>query len=165
MASSSASIWPARTRSRVRITSPALRANALPTRPISARYGATSHHQVGMATSGSLGDVQREITHALDVACGVQSGHHDAQVGGHGRLLYEQGERLLFGGGAEVVNAGVVGDDLLGQPQVCTKQRTRGVVKGFGHQDAHVGETVAESVELLLVGAAHGERVAAFDCR
>ena len=118
-----------------------------------------------MATSGSLGDVQREITHALDVACGVQSGHHDAQVGGHGCLLYEQGERLLFGGGAEVIDAGVVGDDLLGQPQVCTEQRTSGVVKGFGHQVAHVGETVGESVELLLVGVAHGERVAAFDCR
>ena len=118
-----------------------------------------------MATSGSLGDVQREITHALDVACGVQSGHHDAQVGGHGCLLYEQGERLLFAAAAEVIDAGVVGDDLLGQPQVCAEQRTSGVVKGFGYQVAHVGETVGESVELLLVGVAHGERVAAFDCR
>ena len=54
-----------------------------------------------MATSGGLGDVQREITHALDVACGVQSGHHDAQVGGYRCLQYEQGEGLLFGGAAE----------------------------------------------------------------
>jgi uncharacterized membrane protein YccF (DUF307 family) len=30
-------------------------------------------------------------------------------------------------------------------------------VKGFGHQVAHVGETVGESVELVLVGVAHGE--------
>jgi len=80
-------------------------------------------------------------------------------------LPYEQGERLLFGGGAEVVDAGVVGDDLFGQLQVCPEQRTSGVVKGFGHQVAHVGETVGESVELLLVGVAHGARVAAFDCR
>ena len=118
-----------------------------------------------MATSGGLGDVQREVAHALDVACGVQSGHHDAQVGGYRCLQYEQGERLLFGGGAEVVDAGVVGDDLLGQPQVGTQQRASGVVEGFGYQVAHVGETVGESVELLLVGVAHGGRVAAFDCR
>ena len=143
-----------------------MRAIALPTRPISARYGRDfgGHHQVGMATSGGLGDVQREVTHALDVACGVQSGHHDAQVGGYGCLQYEQGERLLFGGGAEVVDAGVVGDDLLGQSQVGTQQRASGVVEGVGHQVAHVGETVGESVELLLVGVAHGGRVAAFDC-
>ena len=69
-----------------------------------------------------------------------------------------------FGGGAEVVDAGVVGDDLLGQPQVGTQQRASGVVEGFGYQVAHVGETVGESVELLLVGVAHGGRVAVFDC-
>jgi hypothetical protein len=123
------------------------------------------HHQVGMATSGSLGDVQREITHALDVARGVQCGHDDAQVGSYGCLLCEQGERLLFSCGAEVVDAGVAGDDLLGQPQVRAEQRTSGVVKGLGYQVAHIGKTVGESVELHLVGVAHGERVAAFDCR
>jgi hypothetical protein len=117
-----------------------------------------------MATSGGPGDVQREVAHALEVACGVQSGHHDAQVGSYRCLQNEQVEGLLFGAAAEVVDAEVVGDDLLGQPQVGTQQRASGVVEGFGYQDAHVGETVGEAVELILVGVAHGGRVAAFDC-
>ena len=77
----------------------------------------------------------------------------------------EQAERLLLGGGAEIVDAGVVGDDLLGQLQVCTQQRTSCSVKGVGHQIAHVGETGSESVELILVGVPHDKRVAALDHR
>ena len=114
-----------------------------------------------MATSGGLGDVHGEVAHALDVAGGVDAGHGDAQVGGYGRLQHEQGEGLLFGGGAEIVDAGVVGDDLFGQLQVGAQQRLGGLVECVGDQVAHVGQADGECVELVLIGVTHGHRISA----
>jgi len=109
--------------------------------------------------------VHGEIAHALDVGCGVQCGHDDAQVGGDGWLEREEGERVVLGSGAEVVDAGVGGDDPLRQRQVGAQHGAGGVVEGVDYQIAHVGQTPPEVVELVLVDLAHEARVAPFGCR
>src|SRR5690348_16376904 len=71
----------------------------------------------------------------------------------------------VLGGGAEVVDAGVLGDDPLRPRQIGAQQGTGGRVEGLGYQTAHAGQTPTEVVELLLVGVAHEVRVAPFRSR
>ena len=120
-------------------------------------------HGLGVPAPGGLRDVQREVAHALDVARAVDRGDDDAQVGGHRGLQGQQGERLFLGAVAELVDAHVLGDDLLGQVQVDLQQRPRGLRHRLGHLIAHAREARGQLVELVLVGVAHAPRVVA--CR
>ncbi len=112
-----------------------------------------------MPAPRGLRDVQGEVAHPLDVAGTVDRRDHHAQVRGHRRLQREQAERLLLGRDAQVVDAGVVGDHLLGEVQVGLEQgagrmrhRHRGLL-------AHVGERIGEAHELFLIDVAHGSSV------
>ena len=108
---------------------------------------------------GRLRDVQGEVAHPLDVARAVDRRDHDPQVRRHRGLECEQPERPGLRLGAQVVDADVRGDHLLGELQV-------GLEQGLGRElhrrrdlQAHVRERVGEGRELVLVLVPHAHRV------
>ena len=111
--------------------------------------------QVAVRLATKAGDVIR----TRDLARAVDGGDDGAQVGGDRGLQCEQGERLLLGVGAQLVDPDVGGDDLLGELQVALQERPGRLGHGLGDLVAHVGQLVGQPVELFLVGVTHASRL------
>jgi hypothetical protein len=99
--------------------------------------------------------VQGEVAHPLDVAGAVDGGDHGAQVGGDRRLQRQQRERPLLGRGAQVVDADVGADHLLGQLQVGLQEGAGGLLHRLRDLFAHAGQPVGQPFQLLLVRVPH----------
>ena len=109
----------------------------------------------GIAPSGDLGDVQREVTHPLDVGDHAQARDDDAQVAGDRLLAGEQVERVGLDLLVELVDRRVAGDHRLGGLQVGVEQRLGRVVDGASRQPGDVDERRRDRVEILVVLVAH----------
>jgi hypothetical protein len=112
-----------------------------------------------VAAAGGLGDVQREIAHALDVARAVDRGDDDAQVGRDRGLQRQQRERLLLGAVAQLVDADVFGDHFFGRCRSLSSSARVALASASGDLFAHAREARGQLVELVLIGVAHGPRV------
>ena len=110
----------------------------------------------GVAQARRLGDVGGEVAHALERGRDPQRGHDDAQVGGDGLLQGRDLEAVGLDLGGDRVDGLVAGDDALGEREVGVEQRLGRPVHRRADEPRHLDEVVADPVELLVVGLAHG---------
>lgn len=73
------------------------------------------HDLVGEAVAGELCDVLGDVAHPLERGADPQRGHDGPQVAGDRSLAGEDVDRQLVEADGQLVDAGVAGDDLLGE--------------------------------------------------
>lgn len=124
--------------------------------PLDHRDHGGRHGDLGDAQPGDLGDVDGQVAHPLELADHPQRRDQHPQVAGDGVLQGEQLEAVLLELLAQRVDLGVAGDDLLGPLGVALEQRGRALGDRLADEAGHAHEVVADRVELVGVGIAHG---------
>ncbi len=86
----------------------------------------------------ALGDVHREIAHALQVGVDLERRGEEAQVARHGLLQGQQADRQVVDLHLHLVDAGFVAEDLLGQLLGPALTSADAAMDGGFHQRAHL---------------------------
>jgi hypothetical protein len=114
------------------------------------RHGHRGHPQ-----ARDLGDVDREVTHPLELADHAQRRDDDPQVAGDRLLERQQRERRVVDALAGGVDRLVVADHLLGGVHVAGHQRPGGLAYGDLDLSADLGEVGEDAVELVMESLTH----------
>ena len=105
-------------------------------------------HRMRVPQSRDLGEVARQVAHALEARAHPQRRDDGAQVAGHRLLLGDEEHAPLVEVLLQGVDRAVGVDDPLGQRQVTREQRAPRLVDGDAHLAAHGGQVGAERSEL-----------------
>ncbi|OJU41724.1 MAG: hypothetical protein BGN97_08715 [Microbacterium sp. 69-10] len=92
------------------------------------------------AQPGELRDVLGHVAHALQRCADAQRRDDDAQVAGDRLLAGEDLDGLLVECDGELIDLGVVGDDLLGQRDVALGEGPGGLLDGHRDQIGDLGQ-------------------------
>ncbi len=98
-----------------------------------------------------------EIAHALERGADPQRAHHDAEVAGDRLLPGEDRDRELVERGRRLVDAGVLGDDLLREAHVRFVERPRRLLDRDGDELGDLDESVLHLAQFLLEHLTHVE--------
>jgi hypothetical protein len=121
------------------------------------RADLVGQHGVRVPAACGLGDVQRQVTHALEALRRVDGGEHRAEIGRDRGLQGKQRVRVLLARRTGVVDLGVVADHLFGQAEVGVQQCLGGELHGGRGHGAHVRQLFGKLAEFDLVGLTHGD--------
>jgi hypothetical protein len=114
------------------------------------------HDLLGEAVPGELGDVLGHVAHALERRADAQGADHDAEVAGDGVLAGQDVDGELVEGDRALVDAVVVGDDLLRQRHVGVVEGRGGVLDRDGDEARDLDEALLHLLQFLLEYLAHG---------
>ena len=113
------------------------------------------NHGGGEAQAGQLGNVPGQVAHALQRSAHPQRAHDHAQVAGHGPLQRQDVDGALVQVVLQEVDAGVGGDDFLGQFDVGAVEGSRGLRDGLADQLGDLDELFAHLGEFGLENFTH----------
>ena len=108
-----------------------------------------------VAAAGDLGDVQREGAHPVDIGDDLDAADDGAQIAGNRTLQGKQQESGFLGATADLGDAVVVGDDLLGECQVGLQQGLGRAFHRHAGQPAHLAELNGQGRQLFLIRSTH----------